>query len=159
MSELVPKKPGRPQFVPTEEQMVEVRRLAGLGIPQDRIRQAIINPETGNPIGKRTLVKAFEPAILAARVETDAKIAGLLMDHCAESWGACRYWEESRRSLHSHTLPGPGVTRTSEPGAEGAISPEATQVTMNDLELARRIAFILEKARRELDKADDAGTA
>lgn len=47
------------KFEPTEEQKAVVKALYGYGLPQNEIRQHVINPETGKPITKPVLERVF----------------------------------------------------------------------------------------------------
>jgi hypothetical protein len=59
------KKPkGHPPFVPTESDKHTVQVMAGMGVPQDMIARAILNPETGKAISTTTLLKNFQEEIL-----------------------------------------------------------------------------------------------
>jgi hypothetical protein len=69
------KKRGRPQFTPTDDNRLSVRTMIGFGMPQDRIRQAIINPATGRPISMSTLAIAFKDEIEAGGAEMDELVA------------------------------------------------------------------------------------
>lgn len=47
------------KFEPTDEQKAVVKALYGYGLPQNEIRQHVINPETGKPITKVVLERVF----------------------------------------------------------------------------------------------------
>jgi hypothetical protein len=61
---------GRPFFVPTPEQRTLVKVLSGLMVNWTEICKAIISPDTGKPITRKTLNKYF-------RVELDTGAAAL----------------------------------------------------------------------------------
>jgi len=50
-----PGRSGRKTFVPTADQRNAVKTMSALGISEDKIRLAIINPQTGKPLSAPTL--------------------------------------------------------------------------------------------------------
>jgi hypothetical protein len=66
-----PRRRGQPAFKPNDAQRDMVKLMTGFGIPQDRIRLIIPNPNTGNPITKETLEIAFREEIRVGSMEMD----------------------------------------------------------------------------------------
>ena len=52
---------GRPPFQPTDEHREMAEALSGYGLTQREVASVIINPKTGNGIGRRTLQRYFPP--------------------------------------------------------------------------------------------------
>jgi hypothetical protein len=71
---------GRKKFVPTPHHRDLVKLLAGRGIPQEHIRQLILNPQTGKPLSIKTLERAFATEIKIAKVELNIQVARFVMD-------------------------------------------------------------------------------
>lgn len=95
------KKPGRPRFVPTEKQKLEVEVLASCGMPHTHIASRIMNPETRRPIDEKTLRKAFRKELDSGMTTANALVAQSLFKaatsgasagavNAAKFWLACR---------------------------------------------------------------------
>lgn len=137
-----------PPFTPTDDQRAVVARLVALGMPLHRVVMAVTDPGTGKPVTLATLKRAFEAEIRAGRVEVDEKMAGYLLEHAEKNFAALRHFEETRWGLKGE--PGPdwhGGPREPPPAIQG---PAATLPTALDLDFARRVAFLLEKAARHI---------
>ena len=63
----MPGRSGRKTFVPTPEQRNSVKVLAKLGIPQEKICQLVINPQTGKPLDQKSSRKHFKRGSQLAR--------------------------------------------------------------------------------------------
>lgn len=53
----------RKKFQPTSEQRAVVQALYGYGLPQNEIRQHVVNPSTGKPISRTVLERSFAPEL------------------------------------------------------------------------------------------------
>jgi hypothetical protein len=99
---------GKPQFVPTDDNRLSVRTMAGFGMPQERIRQAIINPHTGRPISQSCLARVFAAEIEAGGAEMDELAARRHReridkgDTTAIIWYQKNRWAWKDRSDHVH---------------------------------------------------------
>ena len=71
---------GRKKFVPTPCDRRLVKLLAGRGIPQEHIRQLILNPQTGKPVSIKTLERAFATELKTAKGELNIQVARFVMD-------------------------------------------------------------------------------
>lgn len=69
---------GHPSFKPTDEQRADVSTMAALGFKYEDIRQIIVNPETGNPINKRTLMVAFKRELATAKILCNLEVGRTL---------------------------------------------------------------------------------
>jgi hypothetical protein len=73
-----PRKPGYPPFVPTDEQRNFVEAMSGIKMTWDEIRQLVVNPQTGLPINKTTLGKAFKRELAVGKAQHKSLIARVL---------------------------------------------------------------------------------
>lgn len=73
------KKGGRPRFEPTPEDRRRVELLAGIGMPQEDIRQLVYNDQTGEPIAKETLAQRFKAELARGRPMVHAKVGESLV--------------------------------------------------------------------------------
>jgi hypothetical protein len=71
---------GRKPFIPTDEHRKMVKMLAGLGTPEETIVNVIINPQTGNPIDKKTLLANFRSEIDTGKMAANSKVAESLFN-------------------------------------------------------------------------------
>ena len=145
MSDL-PAPTGTTGFEPTDAQREEVRRLARLGIPLSQVAGCVINPATGAPISMPTLRKHFGPTIRGAKIEANAEVAGLVLEHAKTSFPACKYWESARTGIHEERPS--GLVPPSQPPSPATADPSRNKP---DLDFARRILFLLETAIRDGD--------
>lgn len=159
MSDDLPVPAHRPLFSPTADQRAVVARMVGAGMPLARTALAITNPDTGKPISVPTLTRHFEAEIRAGRAEVDEKMCGYLLEHCRQNFSALRYFEETRwRETEIATAIAESGARDpnwhrSAPVLEVSTTAAPTENELN-LDFARRVAFLLEKAaRRETSTA------
>jgi hypothetical protein len=75
-----PGRSGRKTFVPTTDQRNTVKIMVGLGSPEDKICLTVINPQTGKPISKSTLRRAFRHEIDIAQTELNTAVGTALVD-------------------------------------------------------------------------------
>ena len=69
------------KFVPTDEQREQVWAMAAIGVTQDEIALAIINPQTKRPVGRDALRDCFPDELATARASLKREIAvGLVAD-------------------------------------------------------------------------------
>jgi hypothetical protein len=78
--------------VPTPVHRNLVKLLAGRGIPQEHIRQLILNPQTGKPLSIKTLERAFTTEIKTAKVELNLRVGRFIgagwHSKCVNEFGA-----------------------------------------------------------------------
>jgi hypothetical protein len=80
----------KPAFVVTEASREEVRRLAGLGVPQDDIAKIV-------GCAPKTLRKHFRPELDRGAAEANATVADSLYEQAkAGNVGAAIFWLKSR---------------------------------------------------------------
>jgi hypothetical protein len=53
--------------------------LAGLGIPQEKICQLVINPQTAKPLDEKSLRKHFKREIATGEIELDAQVGNFIV--------------------------------------------------------------------------------
>jgi len=156
---------GRPPgdgFKPTDEQRAVVTTCAGYRMPEDEIARVVINPKTGQPISKKTLIKHF-------RAELDNGFATIKMRvHAAMVRSACGVeGKDGKFDLPPNvtaqiwlgkTLYGMRENVAVEVPAAATLGPEGQDGIT--LENARRVAFalslgasIVEKQPPKLKKA------
>src|SRR5713101_1879063 len=70
---------GRKKFVPTPDQRNAVRLLVRQGIPQEYIRRAILNPQTGKPLSIKTLELALRPEIETGTTELHTLVGDFII--------------------------------------------------------------------------------
>jgi hypothetical protein len=70
---------GRRAFVPTPEQRRNVKILAGLGVPQDKICLMVVNPQTEKPLDPKSLRKHFSREIEVGAVELHARMSTFIV--------------------------------------------------------------------------------
>jgi hypothetical protein len=75
----MPGRSGRKTFVPTPEQRNTVKVLAELGIPQEKICQLVINPQTAKPLDEKSLRKHFKREIATGEIELDAQVGNFIV--------------------------------------------------------------------------------
>lgn len=68
-------KGGRPPFEATPEMRVKVAIMASCGMPQPLICEQIINRQTGRPIDRVTLRKAFKEELATGKAQATALVA------------------------------------------------------------------------------------
>lgn len=112
--------------------------MSSIGIPEDRMVHAVINPETKAPISPVTLRKHFREALDQGLLEADMKAAFNLLKQTESSAAAAIFWVKCRlrwRERVAIEFPGPVV------GEGAAAAEDADKHSM--LEIARRVAFVL----------------
>ena len=108
--------------------------MSGLGIPQDRMVVAIINPTTGLPISPVILRKYFRPELDEGMLTADMTAMGNLLKMTARSAAAGIFWAKVR--LHfKEAAPAPPPPDPSTLDRE----------SIGYLEVARRIYFTLSR--------------
>jgi len=75
----MPGRSGRKTFVPTPEQRNSVKVLAELGIPQEKICQLVINPQTGKRLDQKTLRRHFEHEIATGEIELHEQVGNFIV--------------------------------------------------------------------------------
>lgn len=135
---------GRPPgdgFKPSDEQRAIVVQAAIVGIPEDRIVFAIINPKTGRPISPHTLRKHFRKELDRGLVMGEIK-GGTNLLNLTETNAACAiFFAKCRLGMREIVKTAPIAP---SPGSAAA---EAEKLSM--LEVGRRIAFTLALAVEE----------
>lgn len=147
------RRPGRPEgegYHPTPEQRQLVKVMAGMGIPEDQMVAAVLNPVTKKPISPVTLRKHFREELNQGFVQANAAVgAGLFKNATVATetypggipvaqmfWLKCRArWQQNPE----RNLPPP-------PPADNAAELDAKDT-------ARRLAFVLARGAHESDKA------
>lgn len=136
------RKRGRPDgtgFKPTEEQRQLVVVMAGLGVPENDMVAAIINPHTGKPFDPKSLRRIFKKELQQGFVQANTKVGASLFKNattatdvypggipaCQMFWLKCRArWQQNP---DRNPLPTP--------------PPSGADADVHDA--ARRIAFLL----------------
>lgn len=77
--------PGSGAFKPTEEQRNSVTVMASLGIPEDQMVRAILNPATEKPIDPVTLRKNFREELDNGFIQANSKVAASLFKNATTS--------------------------------------------------------------------------
>lgn len=62
-------------FVPTQEQCVKVKIMAGCGMPHEMISAQIVNPTTQAPIDEKTLRKVFRSELDGGKAAANGLVA------------------------------------------------------------------------------------
>ena len=142
---------GRPQgsgaFEPTPEMRHLVKVMAGMGIPEDQMVAAVLNPKTRAPITPVTLRKYFKDELREGHIQATAQVGASLFKNATTPtdtypggvpvaqifWLKCRgRWQQNPER---NPLPPP------PPGDE--------ELETADKDVARRLAFMLQKAASE----------
>lgn len=127
------RKRGRPVgtgFHPTDDQRKMVLLMTGIGIREDRMVQAIINPATKKQIDPVTLRTHFRPELDQGLLKADIEAGGNLLQQTATSPAAAIFWAKCRLNFREHIdVQLPDVETSVEDG--------------NMKDLGRRIAFTL----------------
>jgi hypothetical protein len=66
---------GHPPFIPTDDQRRFVTALAGIRMTWEEIRQLVVNPQTGEPITKTTLARAFKRELADGKAKLKSLVA------------------------------------------------------------------------------------
>lgn len=119
--------------------------MAAMGIPEDKMVLAILNPDTREPISPVTLRKHFREELDKGMVQADTKVAAALFKNATtpteQSPGglpiAQIFWLKCRARWQQNPERNP---------APPPPAPEAT-----DKDTAKRLAFLLEKRAKETD--------
>lgn len=135
---------GRPKgtgYHPTEEQRKLVVVMAGMGIPEEHMVQAVVNPSTKRPISPVTLRAHFREELDKGFVQANTQVAAALYKNATTAtdvypggvpvaqifWLKCRMrWQQS-----PHLAPPPPPPQADD---------------RDPRETARRLAFLLAKA-------------
>lgn len=136
-------KTGRKPFEPTPEQRLRVQIMASCGMPQDYICTQIINRQTGNPIDRKTLRRAFKEELVQASPVANAMVAQSLFKKATgtgpQSVTAAIFWLKCRAGWK----PVEGVEVTGKDGAPlpAGAAPTITREELVDLatKIAREI--------------------
>ena len=132
---------GHPPFIPTDEQRRFVTAMAGIRMTWEEIRLLVVNPQTGEPITKTTLARAFKRELTNGK----AKLKSLV---------ATRFYEALRRGDAWAVQMGLKTQFGWKPdGAGGVIMPL-------DLEGERpemKIVFVVPTAKPEDDEPERFG--
>lgn len=136
-----PKKRGRKPFTPTPEQRETVTAAIGLSLIYDEIRLLIINPSTGKPISKHTLIEAFPVELENGKALVKIKVLGSLYKNATEHNNVAAQIFMAK-------------TRYGWVDPDPTEAPETLDVDMeqNQLEAARRVAFMLARGQKQLIK-------
>lgn len=67
-------RPGRPSYIPSDEERQMVSKLSGIGLKQSDICELIINDQTGKAISEDTLRKHFASEIASGRSIAKSKV-------------------------------------------------------------------------------------
>jgi hypothetical protein len=90
----------RTPFKPTDEQRMQVSIMASCGFPHELMVERIINHQTGRPIDKKTLYKAFRVELDQGLEQANAMVAQSLFKKAigtsAQSVTAAIWWEKTR---------------------------------------------------------------
>lgn len=145
---------GRPPgtgYHPSPEQRDLVTVMAAMGIPEEHMVAAVLNPKSGQPISPVTLRKHFRKELDQGFVRANAKVGASLFKNATTPtdaypggvpiaqlfWLKCR----ARWQQHPEKIPPP-------PSA----TPEAME--MDPKELARRMAFLLARGAASRDREE-----
>lgn len=149
------RKPGRPEFEPTQADRDLVVVMAAMGIPEDHMVLAIRNPRGNQPIGVKTLRKYFRDEIDKGVVQANSKVAASLFKNAttateqfpAGNPTAQIFWLKTRaRWQQRPELQPPPV------------APE-TQQEVDEQDAMRRAAFVLAAELSAREEADEAPKA
>src|SRR5574343_122197 len=106
----------RPPYVPTDAERNRVLQYAGFGLTQEQICTLVINPQTGEPISKPTLEKAFRNELDMGAAKLNAAVAQSLYKQAtgtgSQSVTAAIFWAKSRMGWRT-------VDRTELTGLDG----------------------------------------
>lgn len=130
------KQKGDGLFIPSPEQRGMVEASVGFGHTYDEICQLIINPLTGKPICKHTLIKAFPLELERGKVSVKTKVMSALFKNATEHNNvAAQIFFLKQRA------------RWNKGESEDDDIPEVQVIEgdQNELEAARRVAFMLAK--------------
>lgn len=114
--------------------------MSSIGIPEDRMVFAIINPKTNAPISGDTLRKYFRGELNQGLLEADLKAGMNLLKQTETSAAAAIFWAKCRlrwRERFTVEIPAGPAPTEQQPGAEQ----KADQA--GKYEIARRVAFLL----------------
>jgi hypothetical protein len=89
--------PGAP-FNPTDKDRAIVESLASAGVQQEYIAKAIINPETGKGITKKTLIKHFSEILESSEGKATAAVVAALFNNATKrnNVAAQIFWMKAR---------------------------------------------------------------
>lgn len=142
---------GRPEgtgYHPTLEQRHLVKVMAGMGIPEDKMVQAVLNPATKRPISPITLRAHFREELDQGFVQTNSAVAAALYKNATSPtetypggvpvaqifWLKCRMrWQQN-------------------PERNPPPPPPQTAAQIDTKDTARRLAFLLARGAADADK-------
>lgn len=137
------RKPGRSAFKPTPALRRQVTTLAAFGLPPDEICRIIFNPNSSQPISRKTLQKYFRQELEAGAVKATSKVADTLY---RQAVGAPAAYDKKGRLLRAER----------PPVLSAAIFWMKTRARLEELALAQRDAaepsIVIKPAGDELDK-------
>lgn len=131
-------------FVPTEEQRLIVKLMAGMGIPHDEIRRAIKKPGHRHPIGKKALERKFGEELRTGRAYVKSIVATSLIKHVRDDQNA------AATIFASKTILGLREVERREIGGIPDGVPISVE-TMNDEQLDSLIRRLQSEVARETD--------
>ncbi len=120
-----PSRKAAPQFVATDEQRNTVKRLTAFGFTEEEIPLFVINPKTGKPISRNTLLEHFRFELDYGALELTEKVCAVLARSITEdnNLTAAMFWLKTRRQWRE-TSPVSAVEF--KKGASGAINVTVT---------------------------------
>lgn len=143
---------GRPEgtgYHPTKEQRHLVKVMAGMGIPEETMVSAILNPATGKPISPVTLRAHFREELDQGFVQANAQVGASLFKNATtptETYPggipvAQLFWLKCRARWQQNPERAPPVLAPIDPNASS-----------DHRETTRRLAFLLAKEDSQLRK-------
>jgi len=123
-----------PAFKPSENDRHRVMMLVVCGIAPDRIAGYL-------GISKQTLYRHFAGELENGNDMANAAVADSLYRNALEGMVSAQiFWMKAIAKWNNKEV--------SDVGAFGAVEAEAEEVTLSDREMARRIAYVLDRAAR-----------
>lgn len=116
--------------------------MGAIGIPEDRMVLAIINPETKRPISPVTLRKHFREELDQGIVQADLKAAANLLKLTESSAAAAIFWAKCRLRWRERDTPAP-LAPPAPLGPDGKPLQQSEAEKRSVYDLGRRIAFAL----------------
>ena len=121
-----------------------VKLMSAVGIPEEKMVHAILNPETGRGITPETLRKHFRDELDQGLVQADLKAMSNLLRLTETSAGAAIFWAKCRLRWKERDT-------TSTIQMQASMTTETPQdadkASMH--EVARRVAFVLTMGAEE----------
>jgi hypothetical protein len=119
-------------FKPTKIQRELVMTAAGLGLPQDQISLLILDHRSSLPIKTETLRKVFREELQIGIAKSNYYAMGNLFRHTFTAPAAAIFWAKARLKWRERD--------------EEYLPPPPSRENLNALEVARRVAFVLNAA-------------